>query len=957
MSAELGQFLSEASLKPIREVSVSAWVEHGPFALWLVDTLRPETVVELGSHTGYSFFAMCQAAAEAGLPTQLYAVDTWAGDEHAGFYGEEIYASVKEIAERDYPGNAHLVRKTFDDARPDFADGSVDLLHVDGRHFYEDAKHDIETYLSTLSDRGVLIVHDIAEYEGGFGVHRVWDELVTRFDTFGFRHGHGLGVVSVGDKVPAAIRELTQLPADSDGAELVRGIYSRLGAAVTLTLSDARADERWFRIGQLEAEKESMQAEFEAAQAEIAELERDKARDKATAARQLDSLTEQAAGLRRRAVAGDADRMALAAERARGDHLHTTPIGEVEKELLRRAAGKVRRTAGGVARKFRKDEPAPQVDGPAEPPVLPFPDIPEDDPLRTLFDPQWYRSQRPEAEGTEDELFDDWLRVGSARGIDPHPLFDAEWYLDQNPELRRANLVGYDVARHFGHHGYREGRSPHPLFDISYYTENHPEVLALGLNPLLHYLEYGDAGGFRPNPFLDPNWYRARAAISGNAAIHLLLEAERTLSPSKEFDAEWYLETYADAGTSEEHPLLVHLRAGHTERAAAPEDPRARSVHRILEDLWPQCRPLRTIRGSGPGRVTLVTDSLGSDSLFGGVATSLILAALWANESGRPLRVLTRNGGPKPEACRAILEMAGIPLSGNPEFVRHPPMGRDLVDVVPEDLWLTTSWWTTASVRQSVDPNRVVYLLQEDERSFYPSGDQALRAWHEMTRHEGLTIVNSHRLFRFLVESGADNLEGSGMSFDGSFSTFADIQRIPHEGRRILAFYSRPNHPRNLWALGLDVLRKTFDEGVLDPKGWELHYMGAGTPLLNLSGVPSVVHTTLPWSEYADLLGRIDVGLSLMSTPHTSYPPLDMLAAGGLVVTNSWPGKTELEQYGNRLVVAEPTTDDLVEGLRLAAERSLQNEQPGPVPEVLSRTWPEQLSQVVARLIEVHGRV
>ena len=68
----------------------SAWTEHLPFAFWLMEAQRPKTFVELGSHHGTSYFAFCQAAGRLGLDVRCYAVDTWRGDEHAGFYDERI---------------------------------------------------------------------------------------------------------------------------------------------------------------------------------------------------------------------------------------------------------------------------------------------------------------------------------------------------------------------------------------------------------------------------------------------------------------------------------------------------------------------------------------------------------------------------------------------------------------------------------------------------------------------------------------------------------------------------------------------------------------------------------------------------------------------------------------------------------------------------------------------------
>ena len=70
----------------------SSWWEHVPIAHWIVEELKPRTIVELGTHYGVSFFSFCEAAEIFSPITFVYAVDTWEGDKQAGYYSNEVYS-------------------------------------------------------------------------------------------------------------------------------------------------------------------------------------------------------------------------------------------------------------------------------------------------------------------------------------------------------------------------------------------------------------------------------------------------------------------------------------------------------------------------------------------------------------------------------------------------------------------------------------------------------------------------------------------------------------------------------------------------------------------------------------------------------------------------------------------------------------------------------------------------
>ncbi len=208
----------------------SAWLEHAPFAFWLIDAVKPATLVELGTHRGFSFFAFCQAVARLNLSARCFAVDSWKGDEHSGFYDDDLFNQVNDYNNDRYSSFAQLVRATFDEALDHFSTHSIDLLHIDGRHRYADIRHDFESWLPKLSPDAVVLFHDIMVRRDDFGVWRYWEELKEQYPSFEFLHGYGLGVISLREPRKDPLKSLF----DASPATLaqIRSAYSTLGAAV-----------------------------------------------------------------------------------------------------------------------------------------------------------------------------------------------------------------------------------------------------------------------------------------------------------------------------------------------------------------------------------------------------------------------------------------------------------------------------------------------------------------------------------------------------------------------------------------------------------------------------------------------------------------------------------------------------------------------------------------------------
>ena len=172
------------------------WEGHRDFAYDLLHFVRPARLVELGSQYGCSLFSFCQAVRDFKLDTEINAVDMWSGDIGAEITGEEVYALVRKTAATYYPEvNLHLFQMCFDDARPNFADNSIDILHIDGGHTFEDVEHDFTTWLPKLKENGIVLFHDVySPIDQGSCDH--WEKTKKEYDCyFDFTHSCGLGIL------------------------------------------------------------------------------------------------------------------------------------------------------------------------------------------------------------------------------------------------------------------------------------------------------------------------------------------------------------------------------------------------------------------------------------------------------------------------------------------------------------------------------------------------------------------------------------------------------------------------------------------------------------------------------------------------------------------------------------------------------------------------------------------
>ncbi len=891
-------------------IEPSAWLGHVPFAFWIMEAAQPSCLVELGTHQGVSYSAFLQAAVRLYLPVRAFAVDTWQGDPHSGFYNEEVFNDLRAYHDASYGAFSTLLRMSFDEAAQYFGEGSIDLLHIDGYHTYEAVSHDVATWLPKLSRRGVLLLHDINVRERAFGAWRVWAELCERYPSFEFVHSHGLGMLAVGPEASEPVRWLAHQSSDREATRQIRDLFAALGQNAIEQRRRREAedlvDASRRQAEQLESQLARTEKQKAEAEAALAEAERSASAARAT----WEAESAAAAKATERAQAAwEAEIAALAetAERAKADtaaaalrlqdmaHELETARQEVaearaQAALARAEASSAQAALAPVLLRAERAEAASRRHSDALALIHSSPYWRAAAAARALGDRVPAGVRRTIYLGVRGGLRLGrpilWLLSAGPRArhelsaLRSSPLFDPAFYLARYPDVAAARI---DPVVHYMRFGAAEGRDPGPAFSTLGYQARNPDVAAAGLNPLLHYIRHGQAEG-------------------------------RT----------W-------AAPAESKPADVTARTGSSVVEPAPCG--AMTAFALAARRWADLRPLRSYPiPSGAPRLSIVTDSVGPSSMFGGVGTSMILGALAANEMGANLRLITRTEPADASVLHEVLSANGIVLNGSFEVAFAPLFGGDDISIAESDLFLTTSWWTTRATLSTVERRRVMYLLQEDERMFYGFGDERLRAAETMAEPDLLKVINTEILFRHLAASRAalPNIAETGIWFEPAFP-YSRRERQPADPgrprRRKFAFYARPNNLRNLFWRGLEAVSAAIEGRILDPRVWEIHFVGRDIPDLVLPcGVRPVRSMGLSWSDYHALMSSMDAGMILMDTVHPSYPPLDLAAAGAAVLTTIHPGKESLECYSKNILLAEPTLRGLTEGLRRVAALGLDDE-------------------------------
>lgn len=201
----------------------SPWLEHLPFLFWLVEALRPHQAVGLGVDS-VAHFAVCQAASRLRLGTRCFMVGG-----HEAAEGQQDAEAIRAYAADHYATISQWLETTPTRAIDQFDEGSVDLLLLHVEADDNNVDYLLDRWLSKLSAQGVVVVPGVSRREPGCLVFRAFETLKERYPHFVFHHAGGLGIIAVGNELPALLKNLLGALDSAASTQVVQDVFARLG--------------------------------------------------------------------------------------------------------------------------------------------------------------------------------------------------------------------------------------------------------------------------------------------------------------------------------------------------------------------------------------------------------------------------------------------------------------------------------------------------------------------------------------------------------------------------------------------------------------------------------------------------------------------------------------------------------------------------------------------------------
>ena len=328
-------------------------------------------------------------------------------------------------------------------------------------------------------------------------------------------------------------------------------------------------------------------------------------------------------------------------------------------------------------------------------------------------------------------------------------------------------------------------------------------------------------------------------------------------------------------------------------------------------------------------RLNIIVPTLNPAHVFGGITTAIHFYESLADQLGIKRRMIVTDEETAPEYLGKYKGYSMADCSDNAVFDRQvvPFSNRNgkSIPVGKNDIFVCTGWWTAYNAKEIVncikenagEAKPIVYLVQDYEPYFYPWSSRSALA--ESTYHMDvptIAVFNSSELRDYFKLHNYSFYKE--YSFDPVLNAFLKKELLnspPVKKEKKIIVYGRPSVVRNCFEIVVDSLRR-WGKLVNDASEWQL--ISAGEKHQDLRITDTCVLRScgkLTIEEYAKMMGSCYAGISLMVSPHPSYPPLEMSTFGVNTITNTYENKYMASFNGNMISLSDMTPENIAKKL------------------------------------------
>jgi O-antigen biosynthesis protein len=297
-------------------------------------------------------------------------------------------------------------------------------------------------------------------------------------------------------------------------------------------------------------------------------------------------------------------------------------------------------------------------------------------------------------------------------------------------------------------------------------------------------------------------------------------------------------------------------------------------------------------------RLNLVLPSLSAKTAFGGIHTGLgffseLCLALSAHVATDVRIICEAPYDPSDSALDGAL------FSGMPFSVLSLADSKGTVPTRKFDIYLVYNWWTSYNIAHVLEQQAKrhayaqwpkLHLIQEFEPAFHPMSSAHLIALETLGSNRPMwSIYNSKLLMEYCQRLGVTGLRSYVFEprLDKRLLAQHRLSQMANKKQRILV-YGRPSIKRNCFSILMRGL-ENWARNSHHAQSWEV--VSAGTKHKDIALADTVMLGSvgkLSYEQYGKLLSETALGISLMASPHPSYPPLEMAHFGVLTLANKY---------------------------------------------------------------------